>query len=101
MEQRLHVYGILGWMFQHIKIITWGAAGIFFKYLAEILGIAAESHSFRDDVNVIGAALAQKSLGFLDAASVYVIGKFLTGLLRKGSAQIADIDVQQVFSNVF
>ena len=44
MEQRLHVYGILGWMFQHIKIITWGAEGIFFKYLAKILGIISKAN---------------------------------------------------------
>ena len=57
MEQRLHVYGILGWMFQHIKIITWGAAGIFFKYLAKILGIISKANLLSNIFNIILLAI--------------------------------------------
>ena len=84
-----------------LNILCGSIAGIFFKYLAEILWIIAESHRPGNSFDIVIMIVHHKADGLFHPLFVQVIGKPDAFLLYKLFAQVADTDKEIVLCQPF
>lgn len=75
--------------------------GVFFKQMAEILGIVAAAHLFCHIIDFFAVTVNQKLFCFLDTQVVQIGGKLHAGLQNKLAAYIVHIHKQMIFNNPF